>query len=171
MMLMLVPMVSHDPKHVALHFENLDLGIAIVPLTSCDAYASASGIIWAKSHAVSHFDHLEIRNVMVSLTMTLASCDANVNASSVTQPRCHVVPCFSYLDLHNAVVPLMTFSTSCDVNTGSNSVTWPKRLHYTSFQSSWSKECSNTIDDVISIMWCEWHHMTKKCCTSFQSLT
>ena len=55
-------------------------------------------------------------------------------------------------------------SESCDCNTGAYGVTWPKMLCWSSFQSSWLRECNSAIDDTVCIMrnWCQWHHMTKK---------
>ena len=40
-----------------------------------------------KGHLVCHFDHLDIRNVMVLLTMPSASCDADAGANGVTLPK------------------------------------------------------------------------------------
>ena len=40
-----------------------------------------------KSDVASHFNHLDPRNVMVSLMMMLASCNSNANISDVTCPE------------------------------------------------------------------------------------
>ena len=44
------------------------------PMTSTDQ----------KSHVSSHFNYLDIRNVMASLTMPSASCDKNVGDNGFT---------------------------------------------------------------------------------------
>ena len=49
--------------------------------------ASMSAITWPKSHVVPHFDHLDIRNTMVVLTMLLMSHSVNASANGITCPE------------------------------------------------------------------------------------
>ena len=69
----------------------------------------------------------------------------------------------------NELMPLTMSSASHDTNADAICVTWPRKSQYTSFLSSWPKECNGAIVNTSSTTWC-W------CCangiqwlTSFQS--
>ena len=56
----------------------------IMLLSSCDAATNANGIIWPKSYVAPNFDNLDLRNVMVPLTVFSISHNANTKASGIT---------------------------------------------------------------------------------------
>ena len=62
-----------------------------------------------KTHVTPHFDHLDLRYVMVQLT-TMCMMPMLVPVVSHDQ-KGHVTPHFDHLDLRNAAVPLMMLST------------------------------------------------------------
>ena len=61
-----------------------------------------------KSYVMPHFNHLDLRNAMVPLTIISALCDASASSNGITWPKNHVAPHLNYLDLTNIMVPLMT---------------------------------------------------------------
>ena len=86
------------PKcHVASHFDWLDLGNTMVPLTNCQVHMMPGWVPMVshdqKSHVAHHFVHLNLRNAMTSLivmstshdadTYAKASHDTNINATSI----------------------------------------------------------------------------------------
>ena len=80
------------PKsHVALHFE-LELrkcSSAIDDAISIKSYQSwwPDALHDPKHHVAPNFDCLDLRNVLVPLTMPLPSCDAVTEANCVTWPK------------------------------------------------------------------------------------
>ena len=46
-----------------------------------------SNIIWTQSHDAPHFNHLELANTAVPMTMPLASHDTNANTKCITWPK------------------------------------------------------------------------------------
>ena len=86
----------------------------MMPSASHGANASSSDVTWWKSHITAHFDHLDPRNPVVTLTMLSASCDGDTNAKGITWPKSHVAPHFSCLKLRNAMVPFLMLLASCD---------------------------------------------------------
>ena len=112
---MLEPMEAHDQKrYVAPQFNCLYLRKSLMPfmmLTSCDTHTSPNSIIqyqhqWhhmmamsvaivsrdQKRHVASNFDHLDLRNVMVTLRMLIAICDANTSANGIAWLK---KPCYT----------------------------------------------------------------------------
>ena len=76
-----VLMASHDQRdHVTPHFDHHNLWNTMVPLTSCDTGTKAS----LDQNVMLHFYCLDIRNVLLPLTVLSALGDANAGASSVT---------------------------------------------------------------------------------------
>ena len=69
---------------------------------------------------VHYFDHVDLMNALMALTMPSASCDANASASGVTYAKCHI----NHLDLTNAMVPMIML-LSCDTST--KCITLPKK--------------------------------------------
>ena len=67
-----------------------------------------------KIHFDLHFDHLDLRNISMSLTTLLASCQCWCQLSHMTK---YVASHFDNLDLRNAMVPLKMLSTSHDAET------------------------------------------------------
>ena len=112
-------------------------------------------------HVASHFDSIDLGNVIVPLMMLLEWCDAGDSTNIINWPKSHVTPHFSCLDLRNAVVPLTIPLASYSTKASSNYGTWLKKSCCTSFSLFWAKECNGTIHDAISIMWClhwyKWH--------------
>ena len=125
-----------------------------------------------ESCVAPYFDSLDLANTMVLLMMSLASCDVDADANSITWQKSHVKPCSEHLDVMSTVVLLTMPMSLCDIVAGISGVIWLMKSYCKWFWSFSPNECSDTIDDAISIMCCQcqWHHMMKKsCCTSFQS--
>ena len=98
-----------------------------------------------KSHVVPHFDNLDLRYVVLPLTMLPTSHGADSKAMTLhdnnTNGSDHVIPMlmpiashhkmshaahhFSCLNLGNAVVPLMILLASCDTDASANGIKWP----------------------------------------------
>ena len=143
----LSPMVSHDQKsNAGLYFNLPDLTNAMVPfrlpLTSCDASASAKYMTWPKSHVASHIDHLDQRSAMVPCTM--------LSASKVSHNQNYMVTSFWSSWLNRCIAALMMHLTSHDAYADANVMTWPKNSCFISFWSSWPNKCN---DDIAGIMW------------------
>ena len=66
---------------------------------------------------------LNLRNVLVPLTMLLVAYDTNASANGVKLSQSHIEPHLSCPDPRNAVVPLTTLSVSYDARAGTNGVT------------------------------------------------
>ena len=75
---------------------------------ACDPDTSANGITCPKSHAASHFDCLDITNVMVPSMIPSVSCAVDTDAS---------------LDLMSTVVSFMMPSASHYANAGTHGST------------------------------------------------
>ena len=103
-----------------------------------------------KSHVTSYFGHLDLINAMVVLMMSLVSCNTNTGTNSITWPN-KIATCSDCFDLRNAVVPFMMPLVWCDIETGSSGVIWSKMSCWTSFWSSWPKECNGAIDNIITL--------------------
>ena len=71
-----------------------------------------------QSHIALHFNHLDLRNAV----MSLALCNADVNTNGVTGPKSHGIPHFSCLDVRNVMMALITPSVPCDPDTNANDV-------------------------------------------------
>ena len=74
---MSMPMMKHGQTNLVVpHFSCLGLNDALVSLMtlseSHDANTGANGVALPKSHVVSHFDYLDLRNAMMPLMMSLA---------------------------------------------------------------------------------------------------
>ena len=130
MMLMLVPIVSHDQEtNAALHFDNLDQRNVLIPLTalyaSHDADALTNGITWArrscctsllsswsKKYGGATYDTVSFMwhwhwCQWHQLTPTLMlSCDAYGSGNCGTWQKSHVAPHFDCLDVRNEPIPL-----------------------------------------------------------------
>ena len=111
-------------------------------------YTSARGITSPKMHVAHHFNCLDIRNVMVPLTIPSASCDPGADAYGVTWPKKSCCTSFWFsclvsLDLRNAFVPLMMSLVSHDQKKKSCSML---------FQSSWPNKQNHSIDNAVSSM-------------------
>ena len=175
----------HITKRDMLHILSFHLSLTketkvlfMMLLASCDT--DPNGIIWhqhhwylmmpvgivyhdQKSHFISNFDYLDLKNIMVTLGMLTASCDANTSVSGMAweEKSC----CTSFLSYQQKECN-DAIGTSSDTETGMKSITWPNVSFCTLHWSSRHKECNGTIDNVISIMWsghwCQWCHMTKK---------
>ena len=85
-----------------------------------------------KSHVVPHFEHLDIWEVMVVLTMQSALCDPDAGANGVTWSKNIVAVHFDNLDLRSAVVSLTKLFESCDSDASANGIIWPRILCCTS---------------------------------------
>ena len=105
---------------------------------------------WPERSCFIHFNYLDVRNAVVPLTMPLASWDIDDSANSITLPKKSCCTSFYHLHLISGVVPFIVPLGSYDENTGTNGITWAEKSYCISFWSSWPKECSVTIDGVIS---------------------
>ena len=56
----------------------------MMPLASVTLTLAPMSLHDPKSQFVPHFDHLDIRNVMVLVTMSSASCNADTGTNGVT---------------------------------------------------------------------------------------
>ena len=54
---------------------------------SHDNDTEANGITWPNCHAAPHFDHLDVSNAMVPLTISFTSHDVDAGANCVTSPK------------------------------------------------------------------------------------
>ena len=96
------------PKsHAAPHFNHFDIRNGMMPLmtpsVSCDT--SVNGLTWP---SCTSFNCLDLRNKMMSFSMSLAPCYTNTCANGITCTRGHVSPDFDHFDLINIMVPLTT---------------------------------------------------------------
>ena len=179
-----MPIASNDQKcHVAPHFDYPDLGNAVMPLMTPSAalgkyhwYHVTQKLVSVASHDLNDLD---IRNVMVPLKMPSGSCDANAGAPNfyhlnqkcngatddtitiiwcwhqwchILKKKSYVPPHFDHHDLNNTMghwwnwwlymmpVPMVSHDQQSNV---------------ASFWLSWSMKCSGSIDDAISITWCQ----------------
>ena len=106
------------------------------------------------------------------LVPVLASVSCADNTIGVMWCQCqwyhitkrHVASRFDHPDLRNAMMPLMIPSASLDINISTNEITSARMSHCTSFWLSFHKECHDSIDNTVSIIWCQCHlhNITKK---------
>ena len=75
---------QHTCYHAAPHFDCLDLGNAMVSLSSPYTNPCDIGVTWPKSYVASDFDCLDLTNMMVPLIILSASCNTGTNSNSVT---------------------------------------------------------------------------------------
>ena len=68
-----------------------------------------------KSNIAPHFNHLELKIALMTLTTMLTLCDANRSASGVIDKKVMLHFILIFVDLKNAMVSLMTPLASCDV--------------------------------------------------------
>ena len=94
----------------------------LIPLASYDSNSNANGITWPKSHIVLHFDHVELTNVFVALTMR-CKC----------QDQMHHMAKEDILHLISIILTKQMYRChwSChiashDANAGVSSIIWPK---------------------------------------------
>ena len=73
-------------------------------------------------NVVPHFNCLDLRNAVVSLTTLLVSCDTNTSANGVNGDNSDVAPYFNCLDLRSAVMPFLIPLALCDTNKSANVV-------------------------------------------------
>ena len=137
-------------------------------LVSCDTDTSANGIRWPKHHIASHFNCIDLRNVMLPFLYNWHHLLQRPVSMASHKLECHVASFFNYLDLIDTVMPFTIPLASCDANTGAWCITWPKNQCCTSFWLPWLNKCSGAFDDAIGIpwwqCWCQWHYMTKRSC-------
>ena len=128
-----------------------------------------------RSHLVSHFNCLSVRNEMLPLMMLLAWCNKNTSANVIKWLKSHVSSHFSCLGLRNSMVLILMPLASCDANISANvalhfdylavvllmmpltfhytdagiiCITWPN-CHVTPlFWWSWPNQ----------MVWCHWWH-------------
>ena len=144
-------------SHGAAHFYHLDLMNANMPLASSDSDTGTNGITWPKENLQHHFDHLNMRNLMMLLTMPSASCDADAGpgANGVTWPKKSCCTLFWSSCLRSAVVPLAMLLASHADDGSASGILWPRKLCGFSFLLSWCKECSGSFDNADDIIWCQ----------------
>ena len=106
-----------------------------------------------KSHTASHFNHLDLRNAMVPLMTPSASLDATDIANSITWRKGHVAPHFDHQDLRNAMVALMMHWHHMTLRQQWHHMT--KKSCCTSFQFSGHNKWNGSIDNAVSMMWCQ----------------
>ena len=127
-------------------------------LASYNASARTNGVTWPKNHVAPQFNHLDLRNAMMTLT-TLASC-----VNGIIDSKVHLDFILIVVDLRNGMVLLMTLLTSCETDAYTNGITWPKSNVVPYFWPSWPKEGNCAIDGAVHITWywhwCKWYHMT-----------
>ena len=117
-----------------------------------------------KDHVAPHFCHLDIMNVMVSLTMLSASCDVN----GVTLPKVmlHLIQS-TWLKECDGVIDNAIGTMWCRCQSQLHHMSKKLMLH----SISWPKECSSAIHEAICITscwcWCKWHHMPKTVMLNF----
>ena len=102
-------------------------------MASCDSNCNDSCVTWPKSPVTPHFDCLDVRNVVVSLTMLMGSCDANTSAKGMTWYKKSDVLHLNLLYLTNAMVPLTMQSASHAAYVNASDSTWPEShaaLHF-----------------------------------------
>ena len=83
-----------------------------------------------KSHIASHFNHLDIWNLMDPLTVLSASCDANALPMVSDDQTCHVALHFDHYKLWNAMLSLMTPLASCDAGPSASGMPLPNVMLY-----------------------------------------
>ena len=94
--MMLMPMASNDHIcHVTCNFNCLDLRNAMLPLMTWH-HLTLKSVSMAShdqnpdgqtSHVANYFNHLNLRNSVVLLTMPLASCYTNASNNDITWPE------------------------------------------------------------------------------------
>ena len=143
----------HMIKSLVPHFDCLGLRNAMMSLMmqpeSCDLDAN-------KYHVTSHFNCQDLMSAMLPLKMPSASHAANISTKYITSHQILII-----LDQRNAVVVLMMPLVSNDADSGASGITWPKSCCI-SFWSSWHNTMWHCYQH-------QWHHMTKKLQSMFQS--
>ena len=71
----------------------------------CDA--DANGITLPKGYVTAHFNHLDLRNAVMSFIHHQHHLMPVLELKPSHDQKCHVVLHFDNLDLRNAIVPLM----------------------------------------------------------------
>ena len=112
----------------------------MMPLTTPDA--GANGITSPKSQVTVHFNHPDLRNLMVPLITLLASCVTDTGSNGITWSKRLCCTFFNCLDLMNAMVLLTMLLTSHDADVSANSVKWLKTsccTHVANMGITWQK--------------------------------
>ena len=145
MILMLVPMASHDKKFM-LHLLLIIITNWMVPqktlLASCDTDTCIIAFHDQKKKLyIAHFSIcLDFMNTVVLLEMSFPSHDTDASAYSVKWLKKSCCITFWSFKLTNAVVLLMMTSVSCEAWTGANSIIRPKESCHTLFHLFWCNE-------------------------------
>ena len=117
-----------------------------------------------KCHITPLFDCLDVRNVVVPLTVLVASCDANMSANVMIWLEKSGCTSFqsSWLNKCSGTIGNAISITCCLCQYQWQYMT--RKSWCTSFQALWQMEWNDATDDVISIMWHwhqhQWHTMT-----------
>ena len=147
----LVPTASHGQKsHLTPSFNFPSLHCAIdetINMTQQPCWYQLYHM--TESHFSSHFDQLELTNVVVLLVMSSVLCNMNTD---ITWPKNNLSPCFNHVGLANKMVPLIMPSVSCDAHPGPNSITWPQESCDTLFQLSSPNGQGDAIENTV-ITW------------------
>ena len=99
--------IKWPKSHVASHFNCLDKRNEMVPLFCCLwDHMVPIGSHDQNSYVAPCFDHLDIINEVVLLTMPLASCNVTTGATGITWLKVRLHFNFNQLQLWNGVVPL-----------------------------------------------------------------
>ena len=124
-MLMLVPIVSHDQKSCYTSFQLFWPKKWMVPLTVL-FYIRWQWFQWhqmTKEVITPHFDYHDLGNAVVPL-MPSASCDADTGTNNITWPRSHVAPYLNCLDLEKAMMTLMMLLALCGTVSDPSGIMW-----------------------------------------------
>ena len=85
MVLLMMPLVSHDQNHAAPHFDHLDQKKEMLPvimlLSLSNTNTNTNSITWQNKQCCGSFDHLDLRNSMVLLKMPMVFHDHKSNAA------------------------------------------------------------------------------------------
>ena len=173
-------MIRKVMLHLICHLDPWNKVVSFtVTLALCDANICAKGIAWPikfyctsfslpelrnaimlltmssasldkKRHVASHFNHLDLTNVVMLLMIPLVWHHAGANG--ITWPKNDIFN-FDHLDPTSGLFSLMTLLASYDIDTSINGITWPKMLCCTLLQWSLPNIFSDVIDNATGIMW------------------
>ena len=103
---------------------------------------------YQKSHALPHFECLDLRNALVPFTIPLISGDVNASSSGLVWPKTGTLQ-FISISLPKQCIGAIddTFGIMWSPHQCKWNYITKKKSRYTAFLSSWPKECNNGIGD------------------------
>ena len=174
------PLALHNHKSYITHyFNHLDTMNTVVlwriPLASHDADACASSVKWLKKacwislqssgtnkaelhdhkcHVAPCFNHLDLTNKMVSLTMPAVLYDVLIGANSITSP---IESCFTLFQLSSPNEQNDATDNAVSITWqqwGTNGIKWFKKSCLKAFWPLWRNKCNNIFDNTVAITIC-----------------